>query len=117
MLLQQELRHRCHPSLPPGLGFASSSGSPKDSCGLSVLSQALDSATWTGADGLCGAGRHCPLLGCSGSFLAEFAADVLNFQALVLAKSEGDLSSTSTADDSLIPNENIRHHLPMLACS
>lgn len=45
------------------------------------------------------AGREHPLLGC-GSCLAPFAAAVLHSQAL-LAKSEGDLSSTSVADGSL----------------
>lgn len=63
-----------------------------------------------------GAGKGHPPLGCCGSCLAEFAADVLYFQALVLAKSEGDLSSTSVADGSLVPNENICHCLPAFAC-
>lgn len=38
------------------------------------------------------------------------------FQAPALAKAEGDLSSASVAGGSLVPNENIHHRLPALAC-
>lgn len=64
--------------------------------------------------GLIHAGCLEPPLGCWGNYLPELAADVLCFQALMLAKSEGDLSSTSVARGSLVPDENIRHHLPAL---
>jgi len=100
--------HHYNPTLPPGLRCAGGSGLPKSFCGSSAPSWAHPRDHEQAG---CLEPGEAPLA-CCGICPADFAADVLHFQALVLAKSEGDLSSTNIAGGSLVPDEDICHHLP-----